>query len=98
MFSSNNDNYLILGMEPGEIRVCHINPEDYTDLSDHWNLPMHDYLNNYIPKILLSRDQKILFSCGHDGNLFTFTINDKNPPENFKSEVAVPQHSLVNTE
>ncbi|XP_033224478.1 cilia- and flagella-associated protein 44 isoform X2 [Belonocnema kinseyi] len=72
----NKHKYVFLGMEHGEIRVCRINPDDHMDLSDYWELPMHDNFNGYIPKMLLSHDHKMLLTCGHDGNLFSFYIND----------------------
>ncbi|XP_015588735.2 uncharacterized protein LOC107264707 [Cephus cinctus] len=78
-----NRKYLFLGMEHGEIRICRVNPEDHTDFSDYWILSMHDNYNGYIPKILLSHDQKMLLTCGHDGNLFSFLINDDTPPLTF---------------
>ncbi|XP_046415054.1 cilia- and flagella-associated protein 44 [Neodiprion fabricii] len=72
----NDKKYLILGMEHGEIRVCRVNRDDHTDLSDYWILPMHDNYNGYIPKILISHDNRMLLTCGHDGNLFSYLIND----------------------
>ncbi|XP_023287600.1 uncharacterized protein LOC105700070 isoform X2 [Orussus abietinus] len=69
------EEYLILGMEHGEIRVCRVNPNDHTDFSDYWILPMHDNYNGYIPTMKLSHDHKMLLTCGHDGNLFSFKIN-----------------------
>jgi len=61
-------------MEYGQIRVCRWKPENYIDLSDYWILSMHDNYNGYIPKMLLSHDRKMLFTCGYDGNLFSYTI------------------------
>lgn len=69
-------------MEHGEIRICRWKPKSYTDLSDYWILPMHDNYNDYIPKMILS--QKMLFTCGYDGNLFSYEINDDMPPEEFE--------------
>ncbi|KAL2733263.1 cilia- and flagella-associated protein 44 isoform X1 [Vespula maculifrons] len=82
--------YLFLGMECGEIRVCKVNPEDHTDLSDYWILPMHDNYNGYIPKMLLSYDHTILLTCGHDGNLFSYKINDDTADE----KIDIPQPSV----
>ncbi|KAI4496377.1 hypothetical protein M0804_000187 [Polistes exclamans] len=79
--SYKQDKYLFLGMERGEIRVCKINPQDHSDLSDYWILPMHDNYNGYIPKMLLSYDHKIFLTCGYDGNLFTYKINDNTADE-----------------
>ncbi|KYN22810.1 WD repeat-containing protein 52 [Trachymyrmex cornetzi] len=78
--------YLFLGMEHGEIRICRWKPENYTDLSDYWILPMHDNYNGYIPKMILSHDQKMLFTCGYDGNLFSYEINDDTPFEEIEFE------------
>lgn len=66
-------------MQRGEIRVCRINPEDDTDLSDYLVLPMHDNKNGFIPVIGMSYDQQILLTCGRDGNLFSYKINDESP-------------------
>ncbi|XP_015185345.1 PREDICTED: cilia- and flagella-associated protein 44 [Polistes dominula] len=83
-FSYKQDKYLFLGMEHGEIRICKINPQDHTDLSDYWILPMHDNYNGYIPKMLLSYDHQIFLTCGHDGNLFSYKINDNTADEIIK--------------
>ena len=82
-------------MEHGEIRVCRVNPEDHTDLSDYWILPMHDNKNGSINAIVLSYDQKMLLSCGHDGNLFSYSINDDDPTLTVETEVAKSPLRLV---
>ncbi|XP_050459149.1 cilia- and flagella-associated protein 44 isoform X3 [Cataglyphis hispanica] len=79
--------YLFLGMEHGQIRVCKLKPENYTDLSDYWILSMHDNFNGYIPKIIVNHNQKMLFTCGYDGNLFSYEINDDTPPEAIEFEI-----------
>ncbi|XP_070154334.1 cilia- and flagella-associated protein 44 isoform X2 [Polyergus mexicanus] len=79
--------YLFLGMEHGQIRICKLKPENYTDLSDYWILSMHDNFNGYIPKIILSHNQKMLFTCGYDGNLFSYEINDDTPSESIEFEI-----------
>lgn len=86
---------MFLGMEHGQIRACKYKSEDPTDLSDYWILPMHDNYNGYIPKISLSHDQKMLFTCGHDGNLFSYEINDDTPPEAIEYEIAEETSPLV---
>ncbi|KAL2740588.1 cilia- and flagella-associated protein 44 isoform X4 [Vespula squamosa] len=87
--------YLFLGMECGEIRICKVNPKDHTDLSDYWILPMHDNYNGYIPKMLLSYDHTMLLTCGHDGNLFSYRINDDTADEIIDlPQPSVPVRSL----
>lgn len=82
-------------MEHGQIRVCKWKPEDYTNLSDYWILPMHDNYNGYIPKMVLSQDHKMLFTCGYDGNLFSYMINDDTPSEKIEFETVRETSSLV---
>lgn len=82
-------------MEHGQIRVCKLKPENYTDLSDYWILSMHDNFNGYIPKIILSYNQKMLFTCGYDGNLFSYEINDDTPFEAIEFEIIKGILSLV---
>ncbi|KAF7998128.1 hypothetical protein HCN44_009526 [Aphidius gifuensis] len=71
-----NEEYLYLGMQNGEIRICRINKNEPTDLSDYLVLPMHDNSNGKISKILLSHDETMLLTCGWDGNLFSYKINE----------------------
>lgn len=61
-------------MRNGAIRINKIK-EDFRDLSDYWVLNMHDNLNGIIPSIQFSYDSKIMFSIGHDGNLFSYELN-----------------------
>lgn len=80
-------------MEHGEIRVCRINSNDDMDFSDYWIISMHDNFNGYIPKILLSYNNNVLITCGHDGNLFTFEINDEN--SNYEHKIPVPEKGEI---
>ncbi|XP_063235777.1 cilia- and flagella-associated protein 44 isoform X2 [Bacillus rossius redtenbacheri] len=70
-----NKNYLVLGMQDGKIRVTRVNPNDPSDLTDYWSYSMHDNTNGYIPRVCFSPDQRYLFSCGADGNLFSYSFN-----------------------
>jgi len=82
-------------MEYGQIRICKWKPENYTDLSDYWILSMHDNYNGYIPKMLLSHNQKMLFTCGYDGNLFSYTIKSDVPIKAVDYEVMEKKLALV---
>lgn len=82
-------------MEHGQIRVCKLKPENYADLSDYWILSMHDNFNGCIPKIILSHNQTMLFTCGYDGNLFSYEINDDTPSEAIEFEIIKGTLSLV---
>lgn len=83
-------------MEDGILRVCKINPQDDTDFSDYWTLSMHDNMNGRIPCMRLSSDKKILLSCGYDGNIFSYTINDDSPAPEVKLPITSEIHDMVN--
>lgn len=64
--------YFILAMQDGTIRVNKVNKDDFRDLSNYWTLAMHDNQNGYVPKMCFSCDERYFFSCGHDGNVFSY--------------------------
>ncbi|XP_066257532.1 cilia- and flagella-associated protein 44 [Euwallacea similis] len=72
---THNEQYLIFAMQDGSIRVNKTNPKDYTDLSNYFSITMHDNRNGFVPKLCFSNDEKYLFSCGHDGNIFSYMFN-----------------------
>lgn len=65
-----------MGTQYGELYVIKLKEKDPLDFSDFWILQTHDYYNGHISNILLSYNEKILLTCGHDGNIFAFKIND----------------------
>ncbi|CAL7949001.1 unnamed protein product [Xylocopa violacea] len=68
--------YLFLGTQYGELYVIKMKEKDPLDFSDCWILPIHDYYNGHMSKIVLSYDKTMLLTCGHDGNIFSFKINN----------------------
>ncbi|XP_053983869.1 cilia- and flagella-associated protein 44 [Hylaeus volcanicus] len=87
-----NNKYLFLGTQYGELYVCKMKEDDPLDFSNSWILPIHDYYNGHISKMLLSYNKEMLLTCGHDGNIFSFTINDDLPQE--RVEIPKVQHPL----
>lgn len=65
-----------MGTQYGQIYVIKIKQEDPLNFSDCWILQTHDHYNGHISKILLSYNKEMLLTCGHDGNIFSFSIND----------------------
>lgn len=66
---------MLFGLVNGSLRINHINPEDFTDLSDYRTYPMHDALKGTIPAILSSYDGEYLVTIGFDGNIFLYKWN-----------------------
>ncbi|KAK1137227.1 hypothetical protein K0M31_001748 [Melipona bicolor] len=80
-FIQENKKYLYLGTQYGQLYVIKLKETDPLDFSDFWILQTHDYYNGHISNILLSYNKNILLTCGHDGNIFAFKINDDTPLE-----------------
>lgn len=59
-------------MNDGTIRVVKVNPSDSRDLSNYWSLPMHDNNNGTIRQICFNYNYSTMFSCGNDGNVFSY--------------------------
>lgn len=62
-------------MQDGTIRVNKVNPHDHCDLSNYWKLPMHDNFKGFIPRMCFSFDELYFFTCGEDGNVFSYTFH-----------------------
>lgn len=82
---SHNKKYLIFAMQDGSIRVNKVNPRDHTDLSDYWQLPMHDNSNGFISKMCFSFNEKYFFTAGHDGNIFAYQFFPEN--DEYKKDI-----------
>ncbi|CAK9822070.1 Cilia- and flagella-associated protein 44 [Anthophora retusa] len=82
--------YLFLGTQYGELHIIKIKEKDSLDFSDCYILSTHDYYNGHISRILLSYDQKMLLTCGYDGNIFSFKVNDNISHKEY--EVSKPEH------
>lgn len=72
------DEYLILGMSDGKIRINRIR-DNWRDWSDYWLLSMHDNFFGKIPAIKFSYDELFMFTVGGDGNLFSYNWNTPRP-------------------
>lgn len=59
-------------MQDGTLRVNRLNQDDWRDFSDYWKLSMHDNANGTITKMSFSYDNQFFFTCGHDGNVFSY--------------------------
>lgn len=64
-------------MQNGAIRINRVK-EDFRDLSDYWQLSMHDNYNGYVPRMCFSYDEQYFFTCGHDGNVFSYRFYPEN--------------------
>ncbi|KAK6640272.1 hypothetical protein RUM44_011958 [Polyplax serrata] len=73
-----NNKYLILGMNNGKIRVVQFDPSKPRDLSKYWSLSMHDNNNGTIQQMCFNYNYSYLFTCGVDGNIFSYKFKPEN--------------------
>ncbi|XP_049940843.1 cilia- and flagella-associated protein 44-like [Schistocerca serialis cubense] len=73
LYSPDNQ-YVILGMQDGKIRINRVKP-NYRDMTDYWLLSMHDNDNGVITRLCFSNDLSYMFSCGCDGNTYMYNFN-----------------------
>lgn len=81
-----------MGTQYGQLYVIKIKDKDPLDFSDCWILQTHDHYNGHISNILFGYNKEILLTCGQDGNIFSFKINDDTPYEEY--EVPMLENSL----
>jgi len=55
--------------------VNRVNPNNHTDLSDYWLYSMHNNTNGRIRRMCFNYDHHLMFSCGDDGNIFSYHVN-----------------------
>ncbi|XP_060530871.1 cilia- and flagella-associated protein 44 [Cylas formicarius] len=72
---SHKKDFLIFAMQDGSVRVNKRNPNDFADLKDYFTISMHDNQNGFIPRLCFSYDERYFFSCGHDGNVFSYKFH-----------------------
>lgn len=61
-----------MGFSDGKIRVTKVKTEDISDLSDYVEYSIHDNKNGKIKMLCFSQDNCMLYTCGDDGNIFSF--------------------------
>ena len=65
-------------MGDGKIRIVKIDQTDYRNLRDYWSLSMHDCEYGTIKQICFNYNGSIMFSCGVDGNIFSYNFHPEN--------------------
>lgn len=87
-------------MQNGSIVVVLV--EDPCDkFSNYWQISMHDNYDGAVKSLCFSNDKKLLFSCGTDGSIFSYYLNNEekllvidNSKECHKKICASPQVSF----
>jgi len=67
-----------MGFDDGRVRVTNFKVDDPSDLSDYIEYSIHDNKTGRVKILCLSEDNRMLFTCGDDGNIFSFTFQCDN--------------------
>lgn len=79
IFSSGTDPLTVLmGFADGSIRVTNINVEDISYLSDYIEYSIHDNRLGRVKKLCFSQDNRMMYTYGNDGNIFSFMFQCNN--------------------
>ncbi|XP_046662828.1 cilia- and flagella-associated protein 44-like [Homalodisca vitripennis] len=65
---------LALGLDNGIVRLVHCE-DGVADMTLYYDLPMHDTEQGAVRRLMTSNDGSYLYSCGTDGNIFSYSIN-----------------------
>lgn len=84
-------------MGDGEIRVVKVDPSNLQELSDYMSLPMHDNNNGTIRQICFNFNYSYMFTCGNDGNIFSFKVFPENDEYKTVYVEGVPSKGFVST-
>lgn len=61
-----------MGFDDGRIRIININNDNIYDLSDYVEYSMHDNHTGRVKTLIFSQDNRMLYTYGNDGNIFSF--------------------------
>lgn len=67
-----------MGFADGRIRVTNIKVTDIYDLNDYIEYAIHDNKTGRVKMISSSHDDRMLFTYGDDGNIFSFMFQCDN--------------------
>lgn len=86
-----------MGFADGKIRVTNVGVNNISDLSDYIEYSIHDNKTGRVKMLCFSQDNRMLFTCGDDGNIFSFIFQcDINTIEKYMiSASELPQSSKL---
>jgi hypothetical protein len=79
MISSGTDPLTILmGFADGRIRLTNVQVKDVSDFGDYIEYSIHDNIKGRVNMLCFSHDNCMLYTCGDDGNIFSFMFQSNN--------------------
>lgn len=86
-----------MGFADGKIRVTNVGVNNLSDLSNYIEYSIHDNKTGRVKMLCFSQDNRMLFTCGDDGNIFSFIFQcDINTVEKYMISVSeLPQSSKL---
>jgi len=79
MISSGTDPLKILmGFDDGRIRLTNVQLNNVSDFGDYIEYSIHDNKNGRVNMLCFSHDNCMLYTCGDDGNIFSYMFQCDN--------------------
>lgn len=79
MISSGTDPLKIfMGFADGRIRLTNVQLTNVSDFGDYIEYSIHDNKKGRVNMLCFSHDNRMLYTCGDDGNIFSFMFQCDN--------------------
>ncbi|XP_025191573.1 uncharacterized protein LOC112591851 [Melanaphis sacchari] len=69
---------ILMGFADGRIRLTNVQVKDISDFGDYIEYSIHDNKRGRVNMLCFSHDNCMLYTCGNDGNIFSFVFQCKN--------------------
>jgi len=67
-----------MGFADGRIRLTNVKVNDVSDFDDYIEFTIHDNETGRVKMLCFSQDNNMLYTCGDDCNIFSFTFQCNN--------------------
>uniref|UniRef100_A0A2S2P1G3 WD repeat-containing protein 52 n=2 Tax=Schizaphis graminum TaxID=13262 RepID=A0A2S2P1G3_SCHGA len=69
---------ILMGFADGRIRLTNVQVKDVSDFGDYIEYSIHDNIKGRVNMLCFSHDNCMLYTCGDDGNIFSFMFQCNN--------------------
>ncbi|CAI6354695.1 unnamed protein product [Macrosiphum euphorbiae] len=78
IYSGTDPLTILMGFADGRIRLTNVKINDVLDFDDYIEFTIHDNETGRVNMLCFSQDKNMLYTCGDDCNIFSFTFQYNN--------------------